>query len=303
MLSKGVLKEKKEKSQFFSKNKIMYMQQQGMKRAYVEARDGTNVRRAKSARTHFKKVNAKPSQTVKNYVKNYVSLREEKKTFEFAGFNNLLVGNIGTVVPNNICLLPLMSQGSAEAQRVGGSIRVKKAYVKFAMNLQPSDATLNPTANWAVRCMIVKSKYINTTVFSGTQWQDIWSLNNTDASFQGNIGDCLLDINKAQFRVYYDEVIQLNYSSAISGSAGGGTNSQAFDSQGAYWCTRNIDFTKNIKKVLQYDGTTGGVAQNTPTNENLFLIWQPVPQDGTSCNVNERPVETHFVVHYQYTDA
>lgn len=246
-----------------------------------------------------KRRKAKLSAEVRTEIRKYVAKLPEWKHYDLAAANNSLTCNIGATAPNNLNLTPIMSQGVAEGQRVGNSITIKKATLDLVVNLINYNSVTNANANLFVRCVILKAKTVNTQGFGNTNYATIFQYNNTDLGEQGNILDTLLRVNRDEFTPFWDKLYQLNYSSAISGSSNGGQGAQAFDSQGAYTTGKIvINLTKMLKKKLTYDGTS-----TNPSNDNLFIVFFPVAQDGSTLTTTIIPVETHTLITYQYADA
>jgi len=235
---------------------------------------------------------------LKRYVREFVGQQEEVKNWETSTLNVPLPIVVAASAPNNLYLLPLILQGNTLGTRVGGKIRIKEAWIDICYNLTQYNSVTNPQAGILVRVMVLKCLTVNSGVFANSNYLTIWQLNNTDANLQGNIADVLLSPNAEEYTCYYDATIQLNYSSAVAGSSNGGQGLQTFDSQGCFTKKLRIDYAKFIKRELVFDGTS-----NVASNDNLFLVHQPVYNDGTQGSPTIIPVECHFVTHVRYTDA
>ena len=235
---------------------------------------------------------AKVSKTVKRYVKKQISANIENKCFVYYGANT----NINTAGASldcaNLYLLPLLSQGTGQANRIGNQIKIKKAVVKGYVNIIPYNATTNPlTAPVMVKMWLVSHRKSMTFATGATS--NFFETGNSSTGFQGNMLDMVLTVNKEAWLVHKTKTFKIG---AGSNTTTGPISSNAYFDNSPMNKPFSFNFGKYIKAKLRYDDTG-----TTPTNKNMYLFIQAVYSDGSSNAVT--PAEYHYDVRIDYEDA
>lgn len=235
-------------------------------------------------RTYKKKPTV--SMATKMYVKKAISKEIENKSWIDYAINQS-ISSVQGQTPNYIVLVPRLAQGVQKSQRVGNEIRIKKAYIKGYVNLLPYSATLNPrVAPVIVRLWVCSSKLVNTILLANTNIATtFFDAVNASVGFQGNMLDMLFTPNYEAWKVHATKSFELGLTTTTTGSADNSSFTRKFA----------FDVTKHLGIIKFDDATT------TPTNRNLFLVFQAVYPDGTADAV--QVAEFHYQYRIDYEDA
>lgn len=239
------------------------------------------------------KKKARPVSTaVKQYVKKSIHAQLENKVYIDYGANQTIT-NASAGTPTGKYLLPVVSQGTAQNQRVGNELTIRYASVSGYVNLLPYSSITNPEpAVQLVKMWIVSGKRINSNNITQYDWSKWFEVGATNAPFQGNTLDMLLSHNKDDFTVYATRSFKLGMSTDSKGS--NPVNSYFDNSpmtQKFYF-----NFTKSVRKKLKFNDGSG-----TPNNANMWIIFQAVNADGTTTAINS--CEFHYQTKIVYEDA
>lgn len=171
-------------------------------------------------------------------------------------------------------LIPGISQGTGDNNRIGDQITLTKMSIKGYLRL-PYDQTLNSAYNRriALRVMIVKPKRYNSLAdiqTSAANWlPSLLKKGGTTVGFTGAINDLWAPINSDAITKYYDKVMYLRQDALVT--AGGAAATQvtpvAYTSEGS---VRFFNITKKMNKVLKYDSNIDVGLQ--PTNFNFVML-------------------------------
>jgi len=244
-------------------------------------------------RVYRRKAQPKVSTAVKQYVKRSIHVGRENKMFVDYGANQSIT-NASAGTPSGKYLLPIVSQGTAQNQRIGNEINIRYGAVRGYVNLLPYAGVGNPhPAVQLVKIWIVKGRRLNDPTITQYDWSKWFEVGATNVPFQGNTLDMVLTPNKEDFRVIATKQFKLGLS---NDSAGANPANSYFDNspmtQHFYF-----NFTKGAKKRLKYLDSVA----NFPMNDNLFIIFQAVNADGTSTSINS--CEFHYQTKVVYEDA
>lgn len=238
------------------------------------------------------------SQRVKSYVKREIHRNIENKMVTTYGANQPLTN--GSATTTTMPLILGMLQGGEASKRIGNQIKVVRGQLKIVFNLLPWNATSNPNPPpvwvklWVVRDLKNGGQLSS---MDGTAWGKLFRTGNASVGFQGTPIDMCFDINKDQFRVLTTKTFRLGVASAYM--------SNIPISQYAYFdnapASKQITFNyaKYCKKQLKFDDANSQWA----VNENLYLVMQAVPVDGTQNAVNTALVEYHYVNTMEFEDS
>lgn len=208
---------------------------------------------------------------------------ENKMAYESGGdvvqkFNgSLAVSGVSALFP----LIPSITRGNAEADRIGQQIRAQLLRFKGCLNLTPTGA--GPYAAFqsrvAVRMMIVQPKHLSNNVqVDSTSWFGaLLQKGNTTTSFLGKLTDLWAPINRDAITVYHDRIFYLNATWVSQVTAAGYyliDNSKA---------TKFFDVSVKCKnKVLKYDDNTFMGSGLTPTNFAPVALFGYTYLDGSA---------------------
>ena len=233
--------------------------------------------------------------SITKLIKSSIEKRIEKKFFtDYA--TNFSIVSAASSTPTYRSLLPLVAQGAAKSQRIGNEIHVKKAILNVAVNLLPSQSTTNNTTMPCyVKIWILKYKLENTTNFNSTvSASNFFETNNSSVPFQGSMLDVLLDVDSDLFEVVATRMCKLGTTSYYSA---GLTTFPGYLDNSPMSKTFSIDVTKGFPKTIKYNDN----ASTTPTNCNLFVVWQAVSCSGVSVS-GQSMAEYHIGYRVEYTD-
>lgn len=196
-------------------------------------------------------------------------------------------------------LVPALSVGAGDGQRVGNRVLVSSAVVEGYINMLPYDAVQNPFPSLKVKLWIVS--YINKNASNTSDQQltladfaTFFQSNTSGTSFQGNISDMILPVNDQCWRIHKTKIITLGL---------GGASTTYADSTGPHEGSGKYQsyFKFYLGKLLgnlRYDDAIGS---QYPTNKNLYLLVQPVCTDGRASD-GYTTAELHYNVTYKYKD-
>lgn len=243
----------------------------------------------------FKKKIVKPmlkSKQFKTAVKNVIHRMAENKTVTADAVNESITPCRGVgSAPYFINLLPLITQGVQQGQRVGNQIRIVKNHIKGYINLLPYSATTNPyVCPIMVKMWVVSWKFAN-PAFSQPALVDFstfFQRGSATTNFQGNPLDMIRDVSSDSWTVHKTRSFELSSSLQTSNSTPG-TNALYQNPSGA-WSIRYSFNLGKYAKTLKYDDTIS----NNVTNKNLYLIIQTVRADGTTVAAGDIYCKNHF---------
>lgn len=261
-----------------------------MKNASSRKSSKKPFRRSKRSISKF----SRPSKVLTKQVKQIISRETENKVWFNYGVNNMIPNTItGTPVYQN--LIPLLSQGVGKSQRIANEINVKSGYIKGYVNLLPYDATTNNLPIPAyVKIWIISCKQQNTTSLGATNiGTNFFDIVNGTVGMQGNMLDMDFSVNRDGWTVYASKTIKLGVG-AITSVGPVGTNGY-YEGTSSFSVPFNFNIGKHLKKV-KYDDSA-----SSPTNKNMFIIFQTVPANGAS-GASQIMAEYHYSTRIEYED-
>lgn len=198
-------------------------------------------------------------------------------------------------------ILPNMSNGTGDSQRIGDQIRMTSCVLKgyLQMNLV-SDANTYSNRKIAVRMMILKPKRYGTlsdTQNGYTQWQSVLLKKGASAiGFTGLIPDLWAPLNTDVVTKLYDKVFYMHQSPIISLSATGLVSPDISNT------TRVFSIRiPGRNRLCKYDlNNDNGLL---PVNENWVLCLGYVHMDGGAADVVPTQVSLAFDTNLTYEDA
>lgn len=251
--------------------------------------------RKPAKRVYRKKTNGgkkRVSLAIKSYVKKSISRNIEKKVWFSYGANNS-INSAGYT--NWQSLLPAISQGVTESQRIGNIINVTRAVVNGYVNILPYNSVSN-TLSTAVLIKIWVCKYKNSnggnfaTMYNNAT--DFFDVGSTNVGFQSNILDTILTCNKNDWHWYHQKTFKIG---AASATTAGAVGSGGYYDNSPMTHPFSFNYSKHVKKLVFNDNLP------TPTNNNMFLVFQAVYADGSSAA--QLPAEYHYSTRVEYADA
>lgn len=239
---------------------------------------------AKSVRAIAKSVIRKEAET------KFVSLRQD------LSFNSSI-----SSASECYALMPPISQGSDDYQRIGDRVSGRTLYIKGHINYNSNFLDTPGVNNYVppstVRILILSQKNIKSNLQLTTPGVDVAHLlkdnvaTGTGRSYTGGMTDNLAPINKDLFKVHLDKKVKMNC--VYQNSDGTGT--------GGWVGQKTAYFTCRIKlpAKLFYDDTNGDV----PNNFAPFFCLGGVNDDGSSPYAVQQPYRVTFLSTAYYDDA
>lgn len=263
----------------------------------------------KKAYKKSKKSVAKPSKSFIKKVKKVLHEQAESKQ-AYINLGDTLTNFNSTISGSNDALqiVPNISQGTADYQRIGDQIRAQKLLIQGHIKLYPPTqvvgtlANAPQIANVMARMFILSLKpapsYDGILGYSG-QLNGLLKKGGTTTGFTGKISDLYAPVNTDLFTVHYDKVFNLSQSYTFLPSTTGAGNevSIAQDKSVKF-------FNKTIKlknKILKYDSTWGGGL--LPSNYGPFLCMGYSYLNGTSGDTVNTQLGMTFISTLQYEDV
>lgn len=213
---------------------------------------------------------------VKKYVKRTIHSLAENKVVNWTYNGDLLpynapasswLGfNLFPLYPNSTTLT--INQGTGEGQRVGNSISVRKAYLKFVVYPSEYNVSTNPTPiPQDIRMMIgfVKQNPVEGPTF--TDFSELFQQGNTSAPPANSLFDMIQQVNKDSFTVLYDKIIKVGTSS-VNGTGGLAAYQYMNNNDYRFNVVRKINITKYLTKKYGFNDTN-----NNPKSGRALFVW------------------------------
>jgi len=234
--------------------------------------------------------------SITKIVKSVISRQAENKAWFDYGVNQG-IGTVSLNTPVYENLIPLLSQGVGHSNRVGNEVTVKSGYIRGHVNILPYDATTNSLpAPVYVKMWVLSSKVINTHLLGDTDIDaNFFDIVNSSTSFQGNMLDMDLSVNKDSFIIHATKTVKLGLGYSASTGPGG------VDSVVGYYdnSPMTVPFyfnTGKYLKTLKYDDTVSYCI-----NKNLFLAFQCVAANGAPSS-GQTMAEYHYSQRVNFQD-
>jgi len=189
-------------------------------------------------------------------------------------------------------------QGSAQNQRLGNEINIRKATIKLLFNVNPYDLTTNNTTSPLLIKVITfydkNSPTLLTTNVDGL-YQNGSSVSNPDVA--SNI-DILKAYNRDRYVIKSSQTLKLG--NAIYQSAAGGQQTYQFHSNNDFpmFQTYSLDYTKHLIKNIKYNDASVG-----PSSRGLFMAIFVMNADGTGMYGAQSAANFRGFIEIQYEDA
>lgn len=223
-------------------------------------------------------------------VKKVIHRMAENKVLQQEASNESITPCDGvTATPYFINMLPAVSQGVAQSQRVGDQIRLMSNKISGYINLRPYNATTNPYVSpIIVKMWVVSWKYANAqfTLPSLTDFSTFFQVGSSTANFIGNPLDMCRTVNTDVWTIHKTKSFELS----VGGSYNIGTPVSGQNPSGVYSHKYYLDVGK-YAKLLKFNDT---IAPQRPSNRNLYLVIQTVRADGTSVAAGDVYCENHY---------
>lgn len=245
----------------------------------------TKGRRRQYKRRRLYKKGAKRSKGFKKAVQRIINKNAENKE-SFTNISNVTFNSGINSAADIQWVVPDMTQGSADNQRIGHQIRARYLTVRgyVASNLT---YTTSNQCRLGIRIMIVQPKpypSADSVYDNATTWQaGLLKKGGTTTNFTGVTSDLMAPINRDLITVYYDKVIYINTPYMITSEGSANTyNTVRF-------------FSKKFKlrnKLLRYDvNNNSGLS---PVNWNPVLICGYCHLDGSSPDTISQQIQVSY---------
>lgn len=217
-------------------------------------------------------------------VKQIISKQAENKimNYTFPDQQNIFIYTNGSWATN--CLFPISPysgflncvQGTAQNNRIGNSITIKKAVIKLMFNIRGYSATNNIMPVPVILKIITFYDKLSTTVLpTGVIGLYQNGSSSSDPSTQSSI-DMLKSYNKDRYVVKSTKYIKLGNSSYEAGAGGSITNQFSSNNDFKLFSTYSLDYTKHLNKIVKYNDTSPN-----PTTRGLYMAIFCTPANPT----------------------
>lgn len=260
---------------------------------------------AKAAKKPYKRRVPRKSNLVKMIRSEIHKQVEDKCAYSTSG-NTLYLFNssVSTSTGDVIKLLPDISNGTLDNQRIGDEIRAKRCQIKGALVMGLlNDLNVTTSRRIAVRMMIVQPKRYNSASDIQSNYL-AWTAallkkGGTQASFTGLLSDLWAPINTDEITKYYDKTVYMQQSPIFT------TGTPANAALGSPDIHNTVKFFNiNLKmrnKKLRYDpNSDSGLA---PTTYNPVMLIGYVHLDGSAADVVNTQVGLTFDTNFYFEDA
>jgi len=241
------------------------------------------IKRRTTKRTYKKRVVRKAKRR---------SARPEVKKCEYSygtqAFNSQIQSG-GDILP----LAVPISQGTAQYQRLGNKIYVKRIQIKVVISWQDTEQNVN-NARVGIRLIVARPTTTNfyQSVVSG-DLSNLISLNNTSQIFDGTMASYLAPINKEAWVVKKDK--RMTFLNPYLYNGGSPAVQLAFPT-GITTKTLTFDVIKN-KTIVFNDGL------NSPLNFPWVMMIGFAPLNFSAGAILNTPLSMHYQAICYYTDV
>lgn len=243
---------------------------------------------------YISKKAVKVAPSVRKYVQNAIVRNQEIKTCD----NYIGITPVSPWLPaatpsgNGITfpLLPIISQGTGSANRIGNEIKLHKNILRLSLGYRATN--IYPTS---VICYIVSTVR---TAAQGSNldipdYTNFFKVGSTSSTFQGNVMDWNFEVNPEYLKLHKKMVFDI----APIDVTVVGKNVTTGNSR-SIWNVE-IDLSKYVTGKLRYDDNDS----NFPTNKNLYFVLQPFFDNMSDTAAAAGMANMSFCNHIEFTDA
>ena len=212
------------------------------------------------------------SARVKKYVKRAIHANiENKRVVQYSANISIPTALAGSVSPTYTYLLPNVSLGTAQHQRIGSEIKVMKGIIKGRVNLNAYNATSNTMVApvfLKIWILSMKDNYAGTaaSIVSSNINSSFFDYGSTSTGFQGNPLDLMGVVNTQEWTVYQTKIIKLGVGAATNTYPSTGV--AVYDNSS--WSGEfTFNWGKYCKSKLKYLDTA-----SIPNNRNMYIIFK-----------------------------
>jgi len=199
-------------------------------------------------------------------------------------------------------LMPIV-QGTAQNQRVGNVIKLKKLTIKGTLVPQPYSASTNPYPQpvqvkiWVFTDKLSTPNALLTPVATGGWFQ----LGGSSVGFTNDLADTWLPVNEDRYKVFATRTVKLGPS--ISGGLSADPNVQG---TAQFWsnndfklnCNFSIDLLPHAIKQQKYNDNSAD-----PSCRSLYVMFIPSLAGGGQADNTVTLANLAWVVNCEYEDA
>lgn len=242
-----------------------------------------------------KGMSSKPTKSFAKKVMSVLNKNVEDKQAFTTAFNSFNSGM--TTAPGDILqLIPNITNGTLDNQRVGDQIRGKVLSVKGWVSMTLSYLTAASSARIGVRMLVVQPKTLgdltNIQANTGTWLSQLLKKGGATTAFSGAVSDLQAPINTDAITKYYDKtfILTLPYVQTAVGEA------TTFNS------VKLFKFTRRLRnKLIRYDAAVNSGL--TPTSFNPVLLIGYVHLDGSAADTINTQIQMNYDSIFTYQDA
>lgn len=247
----------------------------------------------------------KAARALRRVVKREISRMTENKTKESLNYQQTLystydttnfpTNNIFSVGPSATQLD--VQQGTANGQRVGNKILIKKLTFKGSLVPLPFNATTNPTPTpMQIKLWIFYDKTAPTT--QPNPLTDFFQFNSSSNAFANDLADLWAPINTDKYKVLTTRTFKLGYQQFTS--AAGGSPADGYYTNNDFKLNANfsMDLTKYIPKVVRYNDNN-----SDPTSRHLYAMFAVTSASGGPVAIGSRMAGLQYWCQMVYEDA
>lgn len=273
-------------------------------KGYYNPKGTGKAKRVRSRLARKKARRAAPRPSLVRTIKQVVNSLSETKQAYYSSGNTLTMFNSGIDAVGDLQqLVPNMSNGTEDNQRIGQQVRAKslniRGYIKLNVN-DVNDSTRLP--NVIVRMMVVSMKTapnFNEAQAQAPKVATLLKKGGTTTTFSGILSDINAPINTDVFTVHHDRKFYLNQSYV---NATGVSPPSTVLSQDIKNTVKFFNLTVKCKnKVLKYDEDVS--SDLLPTNFAPFLLLGYSYLDGSTPDTLSTNVGLQYISTLNYEDA
>lgn len=250
---------------------------------------------AKKRAAPRRKAVSKPSKTLVKQVQSIIAKNVEDKSVYLSGAATAYNSVISVAADINF-LLPDVSQGTGEGNRIGDQIKAKKFVLNGLINMNLTFGGSTNATRLGVRVFMVQPKlFMDRSAISANfaSWLPyLLRKGNTGVPFGGTVSDLYAPVNTEMITCYYDKIHYLSIPYMLT---------QAGQQETAYSYRHFRKEFKLKNKKLLYD--SGYSSNNQPSNYSPVMLIGYAHLDGSNADQINSQISLSWSTLLDYEDA
>jgi len=260
---------------------------------------------AKSTRKPRRKATSRVTMT--KIAERVYARKTENKSISFGSLTYSIPG-VADQAAFDVGIIPLgfqtggfqLNQGSAQGERIGNQITIKKCTFRGCLYANAYDATLNPTPKpTQVKMILFYDKENPNDLPEPAQNNDYFDTGNGVLPFQNNLFDHWGTVNDDRYKVLYTRTFKIGRMTSSQNASGTSTGPlNLWNSDFKLNANFSVDYTKYMIKAQKFrDASIDSVSRQ------LYCMFLPAAADGSGIFSGVIQVKSFWEANCIYEDA